>query len=114
MKVYRVSVAMVRGIHTHVMPGIRAGGDREIAGQLHRASRSVALNVAEALGLLPGKRQRNHFQIALGSARESMACIELAVATGLIDERDPHVVRVADRVDHVCAMLWKLTRRRAA
>ena len=113
MKVYRVSVAMVRDIQQHVMPAIRAGGDREIADQLHRASRSVALNVAEALGLLPGKRQRNHFQIALGSARESMACIELAVATGLLDEREPAIARVMDRVDHVCAMLWKLTRRAA-
>jgi len=111
MKVYRVSIAMVRGIQQHVMPGIRRGGDREIADQLHRASRSVALNVAEALGLLAGKRQRNHFQIALGSARESMACIELAVATGLLDEQDPALGQVVDRVDHVCAMLWKLTRR---
>jgi len=111
MKVYRVSVAMVRGIQQHVMPSIRRGGDREIADQLHRASRSVALNVAEALGLLPGKRQRNHFQIALGSARETMACIELAVATGLLDEREANARLVADRVDHVCAMLWKLTRR---
>ena len=113
MKVYRVSVAMVRGVHQHVMPSIRAGGDRDIADQLHRASRSVALNVAEALGLLPGKRQRNHFQIALGSARETMACIELAVATGLLDEADAGVPAAVDRVDHVCAMLWKLTRRAA-
>ena len=112
MKVYRVSVAMVRDIHEHVMPAVRSG-DREIADQLHRASRSVALNVAEALGLLPGKRQRNHFQIALGSARESMACIELAIATGLLEKSDAAVERVADRVDHVCAMLWKLTRRAA-
>ena len=112
MKVYRVSVAMVRGVQQHVMPAVRSG-DREIADQLHRASRSVALNVAEALGLLPGKRQRNHFQIALGSARESMACIELAVATGLLDEQDPALEQVADRIDHVCAMLWKLTRRAA-
>ena len=114
MKVYRVSLQMVGEVHRHVMPAVRAGGDREIADQLHRASRSMALNVDEALGLLPGKRQRNHFQIALGSARESMACIELAVATGLLDEHDANVARVADRVDHVCAMLWKLTRRRAA
>ena len=113
MRVYRVSVAMVRGIQQHVMPSIR-GGDREIADQLHRASRSVALDIADGLGLLPGKRQRNHFQIALGSARESMACIELAVATGLLDESDGDVAQVVDRVDHVSAMLWKLTRRRAA
>ena len=111
MKVYRISVSMVSEVHRQVLPRVRAGGDREIADQLHRASRSVALNVAEALGLLPGKRQRNHFLIALGSARETMACIDIAVATGLVDERS--VRSVVDRVDHVCAMLWRLTRRAA-
>ena len=112
MKVYRVALQMVSDVHQSVLPGVRAGGDREIADQLHRASRSVALNVAEGLGLLPGKRQRNHFAIALGSARETMACIDIALATGLVEERS--VAAVADRVDHVCAMLWKLTRRNAA
>ena len=108
MKVDRVSLCMVGEVHRQVLPAVRRGGDREIADQLHRSSRSVALNVAEALGLLPGKRQRNHFQIALGSARETMACIDIAVATGLL-ELDA-VAAVVDRVDHVCAMLWKLTR----
>jgi len=112
MKVYRVALQMVSDVHTSVLPGIRAGGDGEIADQLHRASRSVALNIAEGFGLLPGKRQRNHFKIALGSARETMACIDIAVATGLIDEQS--VAPVVDRVDHVCAMLWKLARRNAA
>jgi len=112
MKVYRISVCMVSEVHSQVIPLVRSGGDREIADQLHRASRSVALNVAEGLGLLPGKRQRNHFAIALGSARETMACIDIAVATGLMSLES--VAAVADRVDHVCAMLWKLTRRNAA
>ncbi|MBO6933496.1 MAG: four helix bundle protein [Deltaproteobacteria bacterium] len=112
MKVYRVALQMVGEVHTAVLPKVRVGGDREIADQLHRASRSVALNVAEGLGLLPGKRQRNHFAIALGSARETMACIDIAVATGLVSSES--VAPIADRVDHVCAMLWKLTRRSAA
>jgi len=112
VKVYRISVCMVSEVHRQVVPVVRAGGDREIADQLHRASRSVALNVAEGLGLLPGKRQRNHFQIALGSARETMACIDIAVATGLLEAES--VAAVVDRVDHVCAMLWKLTRRQVA
>jgi len=112
MKVYRISVCMVSEVHSQVIPVVRAGGDREIADQLHRASRSVALNIAKGLGLLPGKRQRNHFQIALGSARETMACIDIGVATGLLDARS--IAAVMDRVDHVCAMLWKLTRRQVA
>ena len=113
MKVYRISVCMVSEVHSQVIPVVRAGGDREIADQLHRASRSVALNIAKGLGLLPGKRQRNHFQIALGSARESRACIELGLATKAL-KKGARVERALDRVDHICAILWKLTRRRVA
>ena len=87
--------------------------DAELAQQLHRAARSVALNVSEGLGLLAGKRQRNHFQIALGSARESKARIELGLATKAL-KKSARVERALDRVDHICAILWKLTRRRIA
>ena len=46
------------------------------------------------------------------AADGSMAVIDLAVATGLVPRE--RVALAADRVDHVCAMLWKLTRRSAA
>ena len=112
MKIYSLSLDMVSAVHEDVMPMLSAQ-DAELAQQLHRAARSVALNVSEGLGLLPGKRQRNHFQIALGSARESKACIELGLATKAVDDGDA-VERALDRVDHICAILWKLTRRRVA
>ena len=112
MKIYSLSLDMVSAVHEDVMPYLEIR-DRELAGQLHRAARSVALNVAEGLGLLPGKRQRSHFQIALGSARESKACIELGLATNAVDDGEA-VERALDRVDHICAILWKLTRRRVA
>jgi len=107
MKVYQVSVSMVQVVHSEVAPRIRS--DRELDDQLHRAARSVVLNVAEGVGVGRGKRRDQHFRIALGSAREVMAVIDLAVATGLV--RKEHVAAAVDRVDHVCAMLWKLTRR---
>ena len=111
MKLQSLCVAMVREVHSSVMPALRAG-DAEIADQLHRSARSAALNVSEGFGLLPGKRQRNHFRIALGSAREAMMCVELAVATGVIEEAQ--VAAAVDRIDHVCAILFKLVRVRAA
>ena len=110
MKVYEVSVSMVQVIHEQVVPFVRR--ERELLDQLHRASRSVVLNIAEGLGVGRGKRRDQHFRIALGSAREAMAVIDLAVATGLVPKES--VAAAADRVDHVCAMLWKLTRHRAA
>ena len=112
MKIYSLSLDMVAAVHEDVMPELEAR-DRELASQLHRAARSVALNVSEGLGLLGGKRQRHHFQIALGSARESKACIELGLATKALEESQV-VERALDRLDHVCAILWKLTRRRVA
>ena len=87
MKIYSLSLDMVSAVHEDVMPTLEVR-DRELASQLHRAARSVALNVSEGLGLLPGKRQRNHFQIALGSARESKACIELGIATKAVDDSE--------------------------
>jgi len=112
MKIYSLSLDMVAAVHEDVMPMLSAH-DSELAEQLHRAVRSVALNVSEALGLLAGKRQRNHFQIALGSARESTACIELGLATRAL-KKGVRVDRALDRLDHVCAILWKLTRRQVA
>jgi four helix bundle protein len=105
MKVYRVSVSMVQAVHAQVAPGVRR--DRELGDQVHRASRSVVLNVAEGIGVGRGKRRDQHFRIALGSAREVMAVIDLAVATGLLRRGD--IAGARDRIDHVCAMLWKLT-----
>jgi four helix bundle protein len=108
MRVYEVSVQMVQIVHEDVVPLV-SGRDRELLDQLHRASRSVVLNIAEGLGVGRGKRRDQHFRIALGSAREAMAAIDLAVATGLVPKR--RVAPARDRVDHVCAMLFKLTHR---
>ena len=47
MIVYRKSVELVRGVHEDVEPYLRRK-DRELADQLHRAVRSVVLNVAVA------------------------------------------------------------------
>ncbi len=82
MKVYEVSVSMVQVVHSEVVPLV-SGRDRELLDQLHRAARSVVLNVAEGVGVGRGKRRDQHFRIALGSAREVMAVVDLALATGL-------------------------------
>ena len=78
--------------------------DRELHQQLHRAVRSVVLNTAEGRSQR-GKRRTNHFSIALGSAREVHACLELAIALGFIT----HVPDLMDRSDHIQAMLYKLS-----
>ena len=103
MIVYRKAIELVRILHELVMPKLRRQ-DSELHQQLHRAVRSVVLNTAEGRSL-KGKRRTNHFSIALGSAREVHACLELAVALGFVT----HIPDLLDRSDHIQAMLYKLS-----
>jgi four helix bundle protein len=51
--------------------------DRDLGRQLRRASCSVALNVAEGMYSRGGNRQVR-YHTALGSARETLSCLEIA------------------------------------
>ena len=79
--------------------------DRDLGKQLRRAATSMALNAAEGSGSSGGTR-RERYRSALGSARESGACIDAAVALGYVDKVDPVLL---DRLDHVQAVLAKVT-----
>ena len=54
--------------------------DAKLADQMRRAAQSVHLNIAEAEGLSDGN-QRTRFGTARGSARETIAALELAQAS---------------------------------
>ena len=70
--------------------------------QLDRAASSVALNLAEARGRQSAADQKRFFGIALGSARECRAILELA---GF--ERSS---TLGDAADHLTASVFKLVR----
>ena len=71
--------------------------DKDLARQMRRAAASVALNTAEGMANLGGhKRQR--YQTALGSAREVMACTEVAKAMRYVGDIDAAIL---DRMDQV-------------
>jgi four helix bundle protein len=55
--------------------------DRDLARQMRRAASSVVLNIAEGSGSGGGTR-RERYRNALGSAREVVACIDVARAWG--------------------------------
>ena len=82
--------------------------DGALRQQALRAAPSVVLNLAEALGRR-GKDRAHILSIALGSAREVRAIVDVACATGLLD------VTAAQRLealgDRVCAMLYTLRAR---
>ncbi len=80
--------------------------DRDLARQLRRASASVALNVSEGSGCHGGTRTER-YRNALGSARETGACLDVADALGYVSRVDAALL---DQLDHVRATLVKNVR----
>jgi len=58
--------------------------DSDLARQLRRAASSVVLNIAEGSGSSGGNRTAR-YRTALGSARETLACLRVAEACGYVD-----------------------------
>jgi four helix bundle protein len=101
LRIYSVILEVLRGLRP-VLAEIEAH-DRDLARQLRRASTSVALNCGEGSGSHGGTR-RERYRNALGSARETGACLDAAVALGYLDGVDQGLL---DRLDHVRAVLAK-------
>ena len=107
LRIYNVALEMIAGV-AGIAEAIEKR-DSDLARQMRRAAASVALNIAEGMGNTAGhKRQR--YQSALGSAREVMACVDVARAMRYVGEVDASVL---DRMDHVIAALTRLVHRRA-
>jgi four helix bundle protein len=96
------TVIEVLGMLRPVVAQIEAH-DRDLARQLRRAAASVALNISEGSGCRGGTR-RERYHNALGSARETGACLDVAEALGYLGSVDA-VLR--DRLDMVRATLVK-------
>jgi len=71
--------------------------DRDLGRQLRRAASSVALNVAEGM-YSRGQLRQARYHTALGSARETLACLETARAWGYIASLDPELVAKLHRI----------------
>ena len=83
-----------------------ASHDRSLEDQMRRASTSVLLNIAEAGGSR-GKTRTLRYCTALGSARETRACLHVATALGYIGDIDAALL---DRLERVIATLVNLVR----
>ena len=106
MRVYQKALEMNRQLAQAARAIER--NDCDLLRQLRRAASSVALNIAEGLGTAGGNRELR-FQTALGSAREVIACLEVAEAWGYLGQE--HQALKA-HVDGVTAMLFRLVRAR--
>ena len=70
--------------------------DRDLARQLRRCSSSVALNLAEGM-YSRGKNRAARYHSALGSVRETLACLEVAVVCSYI-QQDANLHDQLDRI----------------
>ena len=77
--------------------------DRDLARQLRRCSSSIALNLAEGM-YSRGRNRSARYHSALGSARETLACLEVAVVSNHI----PPDIAVSDQLDRIVGTLVKL------
>ena len=80
--------------------------DRNLEDQARRASSSVVLNIAEGSGSR-GKNRELRYSTALGSARETVSCLQVAVAWSYIDGIDEPI---ASRMRRVIGTLVKVSR----
>ena len=103
LRIYTVVLEVLRELRP-VVVAIEAK-DRDLARQLRRAATSIALNCEEGSGSRGGTR-RERYRTALGSARETTACLQSAVALGYVDGVDGELL---DKLDHVRAVLAKVS-----
>jgi four helix bundle protein len=104
LRIYTTIIDVLRGL-TPVVTQIEIH-DRDLARQLRRAASSIALNVSEGSGSHGGTR-RERYRNALGSARETGACLDVALAFGYVEEVNADLL---DALDHVRATLVKNVR----
>jgi four helix bundle protein len=76
--------------------------DRDLARQMRRALASMVLNTGEGMGSSAGTR-RERYRNALGSARETRAGLDVAVALGYVEPVEGDLALVINT-------LFKLTR----
>ena len=103
LRIYSVVLEVVRDVRPVIEQLERK--DPDLARQMRRAASSVALNLCEGTGSR-GKNRGARYHTALGSMRETLSCIDVAVALGYVEGVAPAVL---GRIDHVLGTLYKLS-----
>jgi four helix bundle protein len=88
LRIYPVIFELVRKLAPY-LPVLRARS-AALGDQLERALISVPLNVAEG-AYSRGKNRQARYQMALGSAREVLACLETAEALSWLEPLQPEL-----------------------
>ena len=104
LKIYDHSLLMLERLTIEIAAIERH--DADLARQLRRASASVTLNIAEG-SYARGRNRKALYSVALGSAKEVRACLDVAKAfryLAVVDES------IAAKLNVICAVLYRLTR----
>jgi len=109
MRIYKLALEVVASVYrlaAEVQPR-----DKDLASQMRRACASMVLNLAEGMYSQGGRKVSRYFD-AMGSARETMACLHVCVAARLLSrvKVDADLVRL----DGVIAGLYRLCHERTA
>jgi four helix bundle protein len=102
LKVYDTSLAVIAQLRPVLVDIERR--DSDLGRQLRRALASVTLNISEG-SYARGRNRPALYQVALGSAKESKACLEVAQSFGYIASIDPQVLA---GLSSICAVLYTL------
>lgn len=105
LDVYRVSIEFVTWAYG--LCKTLEGPDRHAKDQLLRASQSIPLNIAEGNGKLPSLDRQRFQRIALGSALECAAVLDVLLACKAIDSDTANVGK--GLLVRIVSMLTKMT-----
>jgi four helix bundle protein len=102
LKIYDEMLEVLRSMRTAI--DAIEKNDSDLGRQLRRAAASVVLNVAEGSGSFGGVR-RARYRTALGSARETLACLRVGEALGYIA---PVPTAMTNQIDRVIGTLVRV------
>jgi four helix bundle protein len=104
LKIYQDALVMLERLAIEISTIERHDGD--LARQLRRAGASVVLNIAEGSYARGGNRKAL-YNVALGSAKEVHACLDVAKAYRYLAAVDESI---AARLNVICGVLYRLAR----
>ena len=107
MRIYNVSLLVVRNV-CRLARRVQMF-DKDLARQMRRACSSVPLNIQEGMYSRGGIKVARYHD-AMGSARETMACLHVCIAAEYVSRKQ--VAEDLDRIDHVVAGLYRLCHKR--
>ena len=102
LRIYDTSLSVISKLRPVI--GSIERRDSDLGRQLRRAAASIALNIAEG-SYARGRNRNALYQVALGSAKESRACLDVAVALGYVEMLDEQVLA---ELSSICAVLYRL------